>query len=353
MAVNRPSGVRDFSYAQDMAIVRTKWQWAMTIGALVLLFVSPLFLPLEYVNLINYIAITIVTVQGLNIILGYCGQISLGQSAFVGVGAYIAGVLSAKLGVNFLLTLPCAAIGAGIAGAIFALPAARIKGFYLAMATLAAQFIIPALIAHPLANITGGTNSLMVPTPKIGGLLFNTPDRMFYIIVPLTVLLVFFAKNLVRTGVGRAMIAIRDNDLAAEVMGVNVFRYKTIAFFVGSLYAGVAGWMWAYWTRALNPDIFTLTESIWYLGMLVVGGAGSVAGGCFGPMLLRMLDFYLKKFGMYLSGVNANMSAAIQGAGSPLIYGIVILVFIIFEPRGLAHMWEKFKSSYRLRPFTH
>jgi branched-chain amino acid transport system permease protein len=325
----------------------------MTIGALVLLFVSPLFLARDLVNLINYIAITIVAVQGLNILLGYCGQISLGQSAFIAVGAYIAGVLSAKLGFNFLVTLPCAAIGAGVVGAIFALPAARIKGFYIAMATLAAQFIIPALIGHPLAGITGGTNSLVVPVPKIGGLVFNTPEKMFYIIVPLTVLLVFFAKNLVRTGVGRAMIAIRDNDLAAEVMGVNVFRYKMVAFFICALYAGVAGWMWAYWMRALNPDHFTLTDSIWYLGMLIVGGAGSITGGCFGVILLRTLDFYLKKFGMFASGLSAALASAIQGAGLPLLYGLVILVFIIFEPRGLAHMWEKFKSSYRLRPFTY
>jgi branched-chain amino acid transport system permease protein len=136
-------------------------------------------------------------------------------------------------------------------------------------------------------------------------------------------------------------------------MGVNVFRYKMVAFFICALYAGVAGWMWAYWMRALNPDHFTLTDSIWYLGMLIVGGAGSITGGCFGVILLRTLDFYLKKFGMFASGLSAALASAIQGAGLPLLYGLVILVFIIFEPRGLAHMWEKFKSSYRLRPFTY
>lgn len=353
MAISRPSGVRDFSYAQDMAVIRTNWQWAMTIGALVLLFTSPLFLSTALVNLINYIGITIIAVQGLNIVMGYCGQISLGQAAFMGVGAYIAGVLAAKLGLNCLVTLPCAAIGAGIVGAIFALPAARIKGFYLAMATLAAQFIIPALVRHPLADITGGTNSLMVPAPEIGGMVFNTPEKMFYLIGPLTVLLIFFAKNLARTGVGRAFVAIRDNDLAAEVAGVNVFRYKVIAFFICSAYAGVAGWTWAYWMRAINPDHFILTNSIWFLGMLIVGGAGSITGGCFGVIFLRVLDFYLKDFGMWVATISPPLAVAVQGAGLPLLYGLVILLFIIFEPRGLAHRWEVFKSSYRLRPFAY
>ncbi len=349
----RPCGVYDSSYAQDMAIVRTRWQWVLSIAGLILLFSLPLFLSGRWLNLINLIGISLIAVHGLNILTGYCGQISLGQAAFMAVGAYTSGVLTAKLGLSFWVALPCSALTAGVIGLIFGLPSLRVKGFYLAMATLAAQFIIPALISHPLEGITGGIHSLIVPAPKIGGKVLSSPQSMFYIIIPLTALMTFFAKNLVRTGVGRAFIAIRDNDLAAEVMGINIFYYKLLAFFICSVYAGVAGSLWAHWMRAINPDHFTLMDSIWYVGMMIVGGMGSTVGAVFGVSFLRILDELTKILGSWLAVIIPAWAAFLQGALGPLIYGLVIILFLIFEPRGLAHRWEIFKNSYRLRPFAY
>jgi len=353
MAVARPCGTYDESYAKDMAIVRTRLQWIILVVGLIFLLSLPLFLGGRWLNLLNLIGISLIAVHGLNILTGYCGQISLGQAAFMAVGAYTSGVLTAKMGFPFWAALPCAALSAGVVGLIFGLPSLRVKGFYLAMATLAAQFIIPALISHPLEGITNGVRSLVVPVPKLGQMAFTSPQSMFYVIIPIAVLMTFFAKNLVRTGVGRAFIAIRDNDLAAEVQGVNVFRYKLLAFFICSVYAGVAGCLWAHWMRAINPDHFTLMDSIWYVGMMIVGGMGSTAGAVFGVAFLRILDELTKVGVMWLSGIFVAWGAFLQAALGPIVYGLVIMLFIIFEPRGLAHRWEIFKTSYRLRPFAY
>ena len=349
----RPCGTYDESYAEDMAIVRTRLQWIILVAGLVLLFSLPLFVGGRWLNLLNLIGISLIAVHGLNILTGYCGQMSLGQAAFMAVGAYTSGILTAKLGFSFWAALPCAALSAGIVGLIFGLPSLRVKGFYLAMATLAAQFIIPSLISNPLEGITGGVHSLIVPAPMVGDIACKSAQSMFYIIIPITVLMTFFAKNLVRTGVGRAFIAIRDNDLAAEVQGVNVFRYKLLAFFICSVYAGVAGSLWAHWMRAINPSHFTLMDSIWYAGMMIVGGMGSTAGAVFGVAFLRILDESTKVFVMWLTGIFPAWGSFLQAALGPIVYGLVIILFIVLEPRGLAHRWEMFKASYRLRPFAY
>jgi len=319
MALNRPCGYYDESYGQDMAIVRTRLQWVILIGGLVLLFALPIFASGRILSVLNAIAITLIAVHGINILTGYCGQISLGQSAFVAVGAYITGILTSKLGFSFWACLTCSALGAGLVGLIFGLPSVRIKGFYLAMSTLAAQFIIPVVIANPLSGITGGWDSLVVKPIEIGGVVFRTQASMFYIIIPLAVLMTFFAKNLVRTGTGRAFIAIRDNELAAEVQGINVFAYKLLAFFICSVYAGVAGCLTAYWIKALNPTNFTLMNSIWYVGMMIVGGMGSTAGAVFGVVFLRTLEEITKISSSYLATIFVTWGPFLQGGLSPIV----------------------------------
>lgn len=353
MAITRPAGTFDKSYAQDMAIVRTRWQWIMLIGGLVLLFCLPAFASSRYLNVINAICITVIAVHGLNILVGYAGQISLGQAAFMAVGAYTSGILTARLGLSFWIALPCAALVAGIVGLIFGLPSLRVKGFYLALTTLAAQMIMPALILNVRPDITGGVHTLVVPPPSIFGVKCNSAQSIFYIIVPITLLMTFFAKNITRTGIGRAFVAVRDNDLAAQLMGINVFKYKLLAFFICSVYAGAAGSLWAHWARAIHPDHFTLMHSIWFLGMLIVGGMGSATGVVFGVVFLRTLDEVTKVFGTSIAKVFPALIGNIQGALSVSVYGLVIILFLLFEPRGLAHRWEIFKASYRLRPFPY
>jgi branched-chain amino acid transport system permease protein len=354
MAIDRPCGTFDRSYAQTMAIFRTRLQWILLFLGLALLLTMPLFAGSDMIYMVNYIAITLIAVQGLNILTGYTGLLNLGQAAFMAVGAYTSAVLTAKFGVSFWVAMPCAALNAGLIGLIFGLPSLRIKGFYLGMSTLAAQFIIISAIVNLRPDLTAGWSSLVVPVPSIGDFKFNDQYRMFYIIVPMALLIIFFTKNMMRTGVGRAFIAIRDNDLAAEVMGINIFRYKLLSFFICTAFAGLAGCLWAHWMRAITPDQFGLNNSVWLMGMVIVGGMGSVSGAIFGTIFIRVLDEVAKSWvAPLVSGIFPSISSTISAALVPLFFSIVIILFVVFEPRGLAHRWQIFKTSYRLNPFSY
>ncbi|TRZ93158.1 MAG: branched-chain amino acid ABC transporter permease [Dehalococcoidia bacterium] len=353
MAVNRPCGTFNENYAKDMAIVRTKFQWGLVIASLILLFALPSFCSSLVLYLVNLIAITLIAVLGLNILTGYTGLFSLGQAAFMGVGAYTSALLTTYLGFSFWLALPCAGLSAALVGVIFGLPSLRIKGFYLTMATLAAQFIIPWLFIHVRPDLTGGTDSLLVAVPTLGNIKFNSQASMFYIIIPTMLVMLLFAKNIVRTSVGRAFIAIRDNDLAAEVMGVNLFKYKLLAFFICSFYAGIAGSLWAHWMRAILYEHFLLMQSIWMCGMVIVGGMGYTVGAVFGTVFIRLLDQFVVYITPVVEALFPHLVGSATAAVGPFAFGSVIVVFIIFEPRGLAHRWEMFKASYRLNPYSY
>jgi branched-chain amino acid transport system permease protein len=344
-----PCGTFSQNYAQDMAIIRTKWQWVTLSALLILLFASPLFLNDRILTIMTIIGITIISVQGLNILTGYCGQISIGHAGFMAVGAYTSGILTARLDWPFWIALPCAAVAAGMVGLLFGLPSLKIKGFYLIMATIAAQFIIVWLIIQA-RGITGGPDGLAVPRPQIGDFVFKSKASYFYLVMAITLLGTFLAQNIVRTRTGRAFVAIRDNDLAAEVMGINLWVYKLLAFFIGCVYAGVAGSLLVHYFAFATLDQFPFINSVWYLGMLIVGGMGSIPGAIFGAISLKLLDELVTILGPVFSAVVAAQAAASLALISR---GVVIMLFLIFEPRGLAHRWDKIRSYYRLWPFSH
>jgi branched-chain amino acid transport system permease protein len=347
--VGLPSGTFNQSYAQDMAIFRTRTHWVMLIAFLVFLFACPLFFGDRILTVLTIIGITVISVHGLNILTGYCNQISMGHAGFMAVGAYTSAILTAKLGFSFWAALPCAALAAGIVGIVFGLPSLRIKGFYLIMATIAAHFIIIWVILQ-FQNVTGGTDGLAVPRPEIGGFVFKSKSSYFYLVMIIACLGTYLAKNIVRTRVGRAFIAIKDNELAAEVMGVNLWTYKLQAFFIGCVYAGVAGSLLVHYVAFATADQFPFMNSVWYLGMLIVGGMGSTAGAIFGVVSLKLLDELVTIVGPILSAAVAPQAAA---SLSLIMRGLVIILFLIFEPRGLAHRWQMVKAYYRLWPFSH
>ncbi|MBN1374514.1 MAG: branched-chain amino acid ABC transporter permease, partial [Dehalococcoidia bacterium] len=340
---------------QDMAIVRTRLQWGILIVSLLVLFTMPLYISNLGLNFVNYLGISIIAALGLNILTGLCGQFSVGHAAFMMVGAYVSTWCTIHFGIPFWIGLPLAALAAGGVGMIFGAPSLRVKGFYLIMATMAAQFIIPWIIKNVQPEWTGGNFPMAVPVPTIGDIKIRTELQWFYIIIPLTVLGIFLAKNLARTRMGRAFIAIRDNDLAAEVMGINAFKYKVIAFFISSVYAGVAGSLMATWMRTVSYTYFEFDLSIWYLGMIVVGGLGSTFGAVAGAIFIRGLDYVIP---ILIQGASQvipllNLNTDIGTAAKPVIFGLVLLIFILFEPRGIAHRWELFKAYYRLWPFAY
>jgi branched-chain amino acid transport system permease protein len=351
--VNRPCGFFNESYSQEFIIVRTPTQWVFLFCALAFLFTMPIYASGSILNIANYAGITIIAVLGLHVLMGYCGQMSIGQSAFMAVGAYVSTILMRETGVSFWIALPCAAIATGIIGIIVGLPSLRVKGFYLLMSTLAAQVIIPWIFGHAWQDVTGGIMGINVPSVKLFDVALTSPASMFFLIWILVVIGTFFSMNLRRSHTGRAFIAIRDNDLAAELMGINLMRYKLLAFFICSLYAGVAGALWSEWTRFLTPEQFNLPNSVLFLGMLIVGGIGSNAGVFMGCISLIILDELAKFIAPGLGNLLGMPAGTVAPAIAPFVFGVVILMFLIFQPRGMAHRWEQFKLSYRLNPFSY
>ena len=346
-----PAGTRNYTYAQDMAIIRTKTQWAMLVALFVILFTAPLYWGNYWLGVANLIGITIIAVTGLNILTGYCGQLSIGHAGFIAVGAYTSAVLTNRFELPFLVGLLAAGFIAGFIGLIFGIPSLRVKGFYLAISTIAAQFIIIWVISH-WSSVTGGFNGISVPPASIGGITFVSQSSLFYLIILITVLVVFMAKNLARTRVGRAFIAIRDNDLAAEVMGVNLFRYKLLAFFIGCFLAGIAGSLLAHWIGYMSVEHFTIMDSILYIGMIIIGGLGTTTGPIFGVIFIRLLQQGITFIAPVLESTFALPAGFTTGIG-PMVFGLAIVLFLILEPRGLAHRWQLFKASYRLWPFSY
>src|SRR4030042_6001347 len=347
--MSQPCGVFEESYAQDGAIFRTRTQWIILLAFLIILFTGPLYLDNRLMTMVTYVGITIKAVHGLNILTGLCGQISMGHAAFLAVGGYTSAVLCAKLGFSFWAALPCAALAAGVAGLIFGLPSLKIKGFYLIMATLAAQFIIICVIVQ-LRDITGGPDGLSTPRPQIGDFVFKSKASYYYLVMVFACLATYFAKNLARSRIGRAFIAIRDNDIAAEVMGINLWVYKLMAFFIGCLFAGVAGSLTVHYYAFASIDQFTFMNSGWYVGMLIVGGMGSTAGAIFGVIFLKILEEVGSMLGPLLPTTIFVPQAA--ASISLILRGLVIVLFLIYQPKGLAHWWDTVKSYYRLWPFS-
>ncbi len=343
------SGLFQEDYGQDMALLRTGRQWLLLAAFLLFLLVCPLFFSDRELTILTMIGIAIISVLGLNILTGYCGQISMGHVGFMAVGAYVSAILTAHHGWSFWAALPAAALAAGVAGLIFGLPSLKIKGFYLIMATIAAHFIIIWLILQ-LQSITGGADGLAVPKPRIGGLVLNSKASYFYLVMFFACLATLSSLNIIRTRAGRAFVAIRDNDLAAEVMGINLWSYKLQAFFIGCVYAGVAGALLVHYYGFASVDQFPFNDSVWYLGMLIVGGMGSIPGAILGAVSLRLLDELVTIVGPILSAAVAAQAAASLALISR---GLVIILFLIFEPRGLDHRWEIIKAYFKLWPFSH
>jgi branched-chain amino acid transport system permease protein len=344
-----PSGTFNQSYAQDMAIFRTRAQWVILLVFLAFLFTSPLYFSDRILTIMTIIGITAISVLGLQILTGYCNQISIGHAGFMAVGAYTSGILTAHLGWSFWAALPCAALMAGMVGILFGLPSLKVKGFYLIMATIAAHFIIIWFILQ-FRNVTGGGDGLAVPRPELFGFVLKSKASYFYLVMIIACLATFAAKNIVRSRAGRAFIAIRDNELAAEVMGVNLWAYKLMAFFIGCVFAGVAGSLLVHYVAFACVDQFPFMNSVWYLGMLIVGGMGSITGTIFGVVALKLLDELVTIVGPILAAAVAPQVASSFGI---IMRGLIIIIFLIFEPRGLAHRWQMVRAYFQLWPFSH
>jgi len=339
------------TYAQNIAVIRAKRHWIALIASLILLYSFPFLRLYYFIGLINYLSIAIIVVLGLQIVSGYCGQISFGQAAFMAVGAYCSTIFTSKLGLPFVIALPLSGLAAGLFGLLGGAASLKIKGFYLAIATIAIHFLTMWLILN--LEVTGGSRGLHASPPRIGNLAFDSDESMYFIIVSVMLLMAYIARNLVRSKIGRAFIAIRDNDLAAQVMGVEIYQYKLIAFFISCFYAGIAGSLWAHWVQVVHPEEFDIMHALWYVGMLIIGGMGSVPGAFFGVIFVRALDEMVLFSSPLIAETFPWIGTQPAAALSLIAFGLGLMVFLLYEPRGLSHRWEILKASWRLYPFMY
>lgn len=345
-----PSGIYNETYAQDMAVIRTKAHWVMAVSALVIAALLPALVSATALQLVIKIAIYIVAAIGLNILVGHAGQISMAHAAFMALGAYTAAILNNN-GVPFLLGIILGGFVAGGLGIIVGFPSLRIKGFYLILATMAAQFLIIYGIEHG-GSLTGGMFGLEAGIPELFGYDMGNDVAMYEVVLAFLLAGTCFAQNLSRTRTGRALVAVRDSDLAAEVMGIHIARYKLIAFFIGCFYAGVAGGLMTNWMGAITTHLFHMNLSIWLLAYCLIGGMGHNVGPFLGVPLLVLISEALTGMTTALTSQFPWLLTAIIPLHD-LIYGLAIVLFLIFEPRGLGHRWNIFKVSYRLWPFSY
>jgi branched-chain amino acid transport system permease protein len=294
---------------------------ALGVTLLALLLAAPLFLGGYYMYVMNLVGISILLAVGLSLLTGFTGQISIGHAAFFGIGAYASALLTTKLMIPFWLSIPIGGMFAALISLGIGLPALRISGHYLALATLAFGMIIQLIFIH-WDSLTNGPRGLVVPRPTLGAVTLSSDASYYYLILIVTIAFTFFAWSLVRSRIGRAFISIRDSSVASASLGIDLTKYKLIAFMISSFYAGVAGGLYGPLVKFIDPMGFGLWQSALYLMMIVVGGMASVAGAVIGAILLTVLPELLRGFTEYRE----------------LVYGVALLIFLIFMPRGIYGM---------------
>jgi branched-chain amino acid transport system permease protein len=336
------------SYEHDEAIwqTRTAQAWLVVLAAVLL--ALPFLVNPYLIGLACVLGIHMIAAAGLNIMTGYTGLISLGHAAFMGVGCYTAALL-ANHGVSFLVAIPAAGLAAALIGLFVGIPSLRIKGLYLAVATLATQFIL-VYVFREWESVTGGVRGVNVPPAEVLGFALNTDARMYYLVAACAVLLLVAGRNLLRTRIGRAFIAIRDRDISAEVLGIDLFRYKLLAFAIGSFYAGVAGALLGYFYRAMTPEYFTIGLSIFYLAAIIVGGLGSMLGAILGAVFMALVPEMLRAVVSFVAQWTPR-ATEIMSPLREVVFGLLIIGFLLFEPHGLREMWRRVRRYFHLWPF--
>ncbi|MEX2519277.1 MAG: branched-chain amino acid ABC transporter permease [Paracoccaceae bacterium] len=342
-------GTAKESYRADEALLTTQPQkaWmAVFLGALV---IAPFALDAYWLYLVCLVAINVIAATGLNILTGFTGLVSLGHAAFMAVGAYTVAWAEARLGTPFLVNLVAGGLVAAALGILVGLPSLRVKGLYLAIATIAASFILHFAFVH-FESVTGGARGANVPPLSVLGREFTTYFDLYWIIMPVAAAMVLGAANLFRTRIGRAFIAIRDKDISAEVLGIPLLRYKLMSFSVAAFYAGVAGGLWAYFFRVVTPESFPLLTSIFLLAAIIVGGMGTIIGGILGAAFMTLAPELLRFAMEWLTPIAPNAAAFLSPVRT-IVFGALIVGFLVFEPQGLAEIIQRIRRFFRLWPF--
>ncbi len=364
MSANRMFATGNFfsSYQEEQRTFFTTLDRSVFICFIIALFAWPVLFPLSSKGMlvVDNILIAVIAVMGLNMVTGFAGLISIGHAAFMGVGAYtLAGVCQVLGDSNILIThlwplmiLVCGCVGA-LTGALVGLPAFRLKHLYLAIATLSFQMIFEWFI-NSSTFFNQGQTIFVGRVYWLTGEVDRSDHYLFWYFIILTLVIVmgFGIRNLLKTKYGRCLVAVRDNDRAADAMGMHPGLTKVYAFALSGFFAGVAGALHAYLYRGAGFESFTLHQSISYLAMAIVGGLGTLNGSFWGPAFIKFLDLgveNLSEFARDIMPPGLNLATALR----PLTFGLVIVLFLMFEPRGIANWWRIVKSYTKLWPFRY
>jgi len=350
-------------YYEDIQLFESGVVVFWTVVFLLFLFTLPVYAPPYYLFLINLIMVHVILAVGLNILVGSTGQISLGHAGFFALGAYGTALLMAKLHLPFLLALPLAGFIAAFFGFILGLPALRLEGPYLAIASLGFGLTITHIIGRWV--VFGGRMGIQAPPldlgiPQMGfSWVVNSDMGKYFLILLITLFMVVVARNIMKTRVGRSFVAIRDSDIAAEVIGINLTFYKTMAFMISAFYAGIAGGLFGFVLGFFDPFTFTLILSIIFLIMVVVGGLGSIFGSIIGAALITYLQYSLLKniaekpiLGDFLVSISKRWFTVVGLENfNSIILGLIMIGIILFEPLGIFGIWIRFKKYWKTWPF--
>jgi branched-chain amino acid transport system permease protein len=350
-----PSGDFKTTYRADTTIFPTAASRNFAILGVVLLVLCPTFLDRYWLSILIQIGYLSIAALGLNILVGFTGQISIGHAAFFGFGAFASAWISNSFGIPVFFSIPLAGLLTTAVGMIFGLPAARLKGLYLAIATLAAQFIIEDFLARA-KWFTGGVAGTIAEPFSVFGFTFDTDGRYFYVVLAYMIVMYVLATNLMRSRDGRALVAVRDHYLSAEMMGINLTKYRTMSFGISSFYAGIGGALYAHYLQFVSVESVTILFSIQFLGMIIIGGLGSIMGSLMGTVFMVLLPETMASITQALSGSVIDRALGLQDNIAflrEMAIGLVIILFLIFEPDGLAHRWKQIKAYWKLYPFSH
>jgi len=351
----RPAGDFRTSYRADTTIFDTAASRYFCFAGVLAAAAAPFVLDSYLIALAIQIGFLSIAALGLNIVVGFSGQISIGHAAFFGFGAFASAWISNKFHIPVFFAIPLAGVMTAGVGLLFGLPAARLKGLYLAIATLAAQIILQDFFARA-EWFTGGVSGAQAEPFTIFGFAFDNDTRYYYVVLSYLVVMFVLAANFLRSRDGRALVAVRDHYLSAEMMGINLTKYRTMAFGLSAFFAGVGGALYAHYLGFVSIEGFTILFSIQFLGMIIIGGLGSLMGTLMGTAFMVLLPELMDALTGLLAGTAIDQALKLSGNLSYLreiSIGLVIILFLIFEPDGLAHRWRQIKAYWKLYPFSY
>jgi branched-chain amino acid transport system permease protein len=346
----RASGYFRTDYRQDFALVETRVQRLSLTLLLLLLIGYPFFASAFHLDLACQVFLAAVGSLSLMLLTGYAGQISLGHAGLLAAGAFTAGILFKEVAAPFWVTLPAAALVGGILGVVFGLPSLRLRGLYLAVSTLALHFVVVYLGAE-YETKRGFSTGILVDPPQIGGYSLTDGRAWYFVLLFAAGATLLLCLNLLRSRTGRAWGAIRSHERVAEALGISIAGYKLLAFVISSAITAVAGALFAYYRGFVSVEAFSLFLSISYVAMIIVGGMGSLLGALLGAVFVTLFPYVIEAALLALPGSRRYASEVF--AVNYASFGLIMILFLIFEPLGLVGIWNRVQNYFLLWPFKH